>query len=345
MLSREKMTSAAETRDLTRIFTRKRRRHLFKHKQAKENEEEDTGPVTALDRVNLTIKDGELFGLLGPNGAGKTTLIKVLCTLLLPTSGSAYVAGYDVSKDVFAIRKKISMVSGGETSGYGLLTTRENIWMFSQFYGMPSNVSKARIDELMHTFGLWEKRNTKVRTLSTGERQKMNMVRGFVTDPEILFLDEPTLGLDVNASRMIRQYVMDWVRKGDHKTVLLTTHYMAEADMMCDRVAIIDQGRILALDTPSNLKRMIRKESTVQLEVDSLKSTMSLGAIKGVRNFTSRDNIDRGTTSLTLIVDDEGAIADIMSSISAQGSRVRSMRKTEPTLEDVFISMVGKGFE
>ena len=340
------MTYAAETRDLTRIFKRRAKRRVFRRKSAaKSNEEENGGPVTALDNVSMTIKEGELFGLLGPNGAGKTTLIKVLCTLLLPTSGSAYVAGYDVAKDVDEVRRKINMVSGGETSGYGLLTTKENIWMFSQFYGIPSKVAKERIDALMHTFGLVEKRNVKVRTLSTGERQKMNMIRGFVTDPEILFLDEPTLGLDVNASRTIREYVMNWVRKNDHKTVLLTTHYMMEAEMMCDRVAIIDRGRILALDTPANLKKMIHGESTLQLEVDALKSTAPLGAIKGIRNFTSKDDIARGTNNLTLIVQEESAISDILSAISAQGSKIRSMRKSDPTLEDVFIAMVGKGLE
>lgn len=338
------MTYAAETRDLTRIFKRKPKKHLLR-KRAEENEENDKGPVMALDKVNLTISEGELFGLLGPNGAGKTTLIKVLCTLLLPTSGSAYVAGFDVTKDEYQIRKRITMVSGGETTGYGLLTTRENVWMFSQFYGVPSKTAKKQIDHLMKSFGIWEKRNEKVRTLSTGERQKMNMVRGFVTDPEILFLDEPTVGLDVNASRVIREYVMRWVKDNDHKTVLLTTHYMMEADMMCDRVAIIDDGKILALDTPENLKKMIRRESTLQLEVDTLKDTTILGRIRGVRNYSSKDDIARGKTNLKIIVKEESAISDILSTISSQGSKVHSMQKTDPTLEDVFISLVGKGLE
>src|SRR3970040_354872 len=140
-----------------------------------------------LGEVSFALGPGELFGLLGPNGAGKTTLLKILCTLLLPTSGQAFVAGHDITKDVFPIRQRINMVSGGETSGYGLLTARENVWMFSQFYGVPSKAAKERIDELMHVFGLWDKRDAKVRMLSTGQRQKMNMVRGFVTDPDILF--------------------------------------------------------------------------------------------------------------------------------------------------------------
>ena len=159
--------------------------------------------VEAVKGIDLEVRTGETFGFLGPNGAGKSTTIKILCTLLLPTAGQAYVAGYDVTKDVFPIRQRISMVSGGETTGYGLLTTRENIWMFSQFYGVPSKVANDRIDELMDVFGLQDRRDAKVRTLSTGQRQKMNMIRGFVTNPDILFLDEPTVGLDIQTRRQV----------------------------------------------------------------------------------------------------------------------------------------------
>jgi len=337
------MDFAIETRDLVRVF--KPPRKLIKRKNPNGAPASSEGPVTALDRVTTQIQQGELFGLLGPNGAGKTTLIKILCTLLLPTSGQAWVAGHDISKDPFPIRERINMVSGGETSGYGLLTTRENIWMFSQFYGVPSRVAKARIDELFKTFGLWEKRDAKVRTLSSGQRQKMNMVRGFVTDPEILFLDEPTLGLDVNASRVIRDYVEDWVRKQRGKTVLLTTHYMMEADQMCDRIAIIDHGRILACDTPENLKRGIRKDTTFRLEVDSLKSTSMFTGMRGVKNFSAKNDISKNTTSLTFILEDESPVSDILSSIQAQGSKIHYLQKSEPTLEDVFIRMVGRNLE
>ena len=338
------MSYAVETRDLTRIFAGKRR-FLRRKKPAEDEEGAGTGPVTALDGVSLQIKEGELFGLLGPNGAGKTTLLKILCTLLLPTSGQAYVAGHDVAKDVFPIRQRINMVSGGETSGYGLLTARENVWMFSQFYGVPSKVAKERIDELMHVFGLWDKRDAKVRMLSTGQRQKMNMVRGFVTDPDILFLDEPTLGLDVNAARTIRDYVMNWVSEKASKTVLLTTHYMAEADEMCDRIAIIDNGRILACDTPENLKRMIRHDTTFRLEVDTLRETSAFSGLRGVKNFSHKDDLAKGRTNLTFILEDEGPVADILSTITTQGAKVHSLQKSEPTLEDVFISMVGRGLE
>ena len=334
------MEYAVETKALTRVFTP--RRKILRKKTANGSAE---GPVTALDRADLQIRDGELFGLLGPNGAGKTTLIKILCTLLLPTEGQAFVAGFDVTKDPFPIRTRINMVSGGETSGYGLLTTRENIWMFSQFYGVPSKVAKEKIDTLLHTFGLYDKRDVKVRTLSSGQRQKMNMIRGFVTDPSILFLDEPTLGLDVNASRVIRDYVMDWVRKRTGKTVLLTTHYMMEADQMCDRIAIIDHGRILACDTPEALKRRIRKATTFRLEVDTMENTSPFLTIKGVKNLSAKNDIAKNTTNLIFILEDESPVSEILSTVVSHGSKVHHLQKSEPTLEDVFVSMVGRGLE
>src|SRR3989454_4121521 len=336
------MPYAVETRDLTRIFAGKR--HWLR-KPDPDEVERGVGPTTALGGVTMQIPEGELFGLLGPNGAGKTTLIKILCTLLLPTSGEAFVAGHDVTKDVFPIRQRIGMVSGGETTGYGLLTARENVWMFSQFYGVPSGVAKERIDGLMKVFGLWDRRDAKVRTVSSGQRQKMNMVRGFATDPEILFLDEPTLGLDVNASRVIRDYVMGWVRRQKGKTILLTTHYMMEADEMCDRIAIIDHGRILACDTPENLRRGIRKDTTFRLEGDTLKSTSMFTGMRGVKNFSAKNDIANNTTSLTFILEDESPVSDILSSIQSQGSKIHYLQKSEPTLEDVFISMVGRGLE
>ncbi len=226
----------------------------------------DKVQAKALDDISLQVEEGELFGLLGPNGAGKTTLIKILATLLLPSAGSVKVLGHDVVKDYNKIRARINMVSGGEISGYGLLTVRENLWMFSQFYGIPRKVAKQRIDELLERFGLLDKADAKVRTISTGQRQKMNVIRGFVTDPDLIFLDEPTLGLDVNASLVIRDFLRKWVKDTPGKTMLLTTHYMVEADELCDRVAIIDQGRILACDSPSNLKRMLKRATTFDIE-------------------------------------------------------------------------------
>ncbi|OGD48154.1 MAG: ABC transporter [Euryarchaeota archaeon RBG_13_57_23] len=325
------MQSAVEVKGLTRVFEPK------KKKEGKS--------VTALNKVDLRIESGELFGLLGPNGAGKTTLLKILSTLLLPTAGKAFVAGFDVEKDFTEVRKRINMVSGGEISGYGLLTVKENLWMFTQFYGMKSSVAKQRIDELLTQFGLADKKDEKVRTLSTGQRQKMNVIRGFVTDPEIIFLDEPTLGLDVNASRVIRDFIVDWVQAKENRTVLLTTHYMMEADQLCDRIAIIDDGRILACDTPENLKKLVKMNRTLKLDVTSLKDTSKFGSIAGVEQFTFQDDAEKNQTYLKFILTHDSAVTDIISEVQRKGARILSLQKTEPTLEDVFIKMVGKGFE
>ena len=326
------MEPAVETRSLTRVFNPK------KKKEGKS--------VTALNSVSLKVERGELFGLLGPNGAGKTTLLKILSTLLLPTSGKAFVSGFDVEKDFVEVRQRINMVSGGEISGYGLLTVRENLWMFSQFYGIKSAVAHERIDDMLGKFGMLDKRTEKVRTLSTGQRQKMNVIRGFVTDPQILFLDEPTLGLDVNASRIIRDYIVDWVKKkARDKTVLLTTHYMAEADQLCDRIAIIDDGRILACDTPENLKKLVKTSTTLRLDVTGMKDKRVLDTIPGIEKFTSTDDLEKNITSLRFVLSDESAVSDIVSGVIKEGSKILALRKTEPTLEDVFIKLVGKGFE
>jgi len=325
------MELAVETKSLTRVFEPKKKK--------------DGKSVVALDSVDLKIERGELFGLLGPNGAGKTTLLKILSTLLLPTSGKAYVAGFDVENEFHEVRRRINMVSGGEISGYGLLTVKENLWMFSQFYGIKTKIALERIDQLLELFNLAEKKNEKVRTLSTGQRQKMNVIRGFVTDPEIIFLDEPTLGLDVNASKVIRDYIVDWVSDGKSRTVLLTTHYMAEADQLCDRVAIIDNGKILACDTPDNLKRIVKTSTTFALDVTMLENKDALGTIQGVDKFRFSDDAEKGFTRLKFVLTDESAVSDIVSEIVKSGSKILSLKKTEPTLEDVFIKMVGKGLD
>ena len=285
--------------------------------------------MVALDSVDLRVREGELFGLLGPNGAGKTTLIKILATLLLPSSGRVSVLGYDVERDAQKIRPHINMVSGGEVSGYGLLTVQENLWMFSQFYGIPGPEARERIDHLLRTFSLADKANAKVRTISTGERQRMNVVRGFVTNPELIFLDEPTLGLDVTSSRVIREYIRNWVKGGKTKTVLLTTHYMMEADEMCDRVAIIDKGRILACDSPGNLKRRAVGSPSFTIESTAFEDFEAVRSIPGVR--------------LRLLVEEEAVTSDVVSRIVSKGARVVAIAKRETTLEDVFIQLVGRG--
>ncbi len=301
--------------------------------------------LTALENINLKINTGELFGLLGPNGAGKTTLIKILTTLLSPTSGSATVAGIDVEKYPEKVRPMINMVSGGESSGYGLLSVRENLWMFSQFYGIPSKVANARIKKLLEIVGLGEKINTRSSDLSTGLRQKMNIVRGFMTDPTVLFLDEPTLGLDVEASRDVRRFVKRWVDEDPTRTLLLTTHYMVEADELCDRIAIINRGRVLACDTPTALKRALQKNAIFEIEVASDKpiSVDIFKAIRGVKSVTLSQR--NGHSLLEFVLADEGILAETIASLTSENLRIENLQKRMPTLEDVFVQLVGRKME
>ncbi len=297
--------------------------------------------LVALTDVNLKIEQGELFGLLGPNGAGKTTLIKILTTLLAPSSGRARVAGHDVIAAPQFVRPRINMVSGGESSGYGLLTVRENLWMFSQFYGVPSKEAYPRIDGLLKRVGLFDRRHTKSADLSTGLRQKMNIVRGFMTDPQVLFLDEPTLGLDVGASRDVRGLIREWLDEDKSRTLLLTTHYMVEADELCDRVAIINQGRVLACDTPSVLKQRLQKDAIFEIETSPLNglSVAKLESLPGILKFTCQEA--DGSAALNFILKEEAALAVVINALTAANVKIMKLSKHEPTLEDVFVTLVG----
>ncbi|MFM8321372.1 MAG: ATP-binding cassette domain-containing protein [Chloroflexota bacterium] len=340
------MNFAIDTTNLGRIY---------KIRGAKKNgaaPKDAAQELVALQDINLQVNPGELFGLLGPNGAGKTTLIKILTTLLAPSHGAARVAGFDVAGQAAQVRRCINMVSGGESSGYGLLTVRENLWMFAQFYGIPSSLAHKRIDELLQIVGLSDRAHTKSSDLSTGLRQKMNIVRGFMTDPQVLFLDEPTLGLDVGASREVRRFVRRWVDEDRSRTLLLTTHYMVEADELCDRVAIINKGRVLACDTPDNLKRALQREAIFRLEVtggelrDSAAPQPGLerfAALPGVRQFShSRQD---GFAVLEVILAADDALGGLIGGLAAAGLHIQHLQKREPTLEDVFVELVGRRME
>lgn len=311
---------------------------IYKIRGAKKGEAKQR---VALENVNLELPRGEFFGLLGPNGAGKTTLIKILVTLLAPSSGRAFVSGYDVAKEPQKVRPRINMVSGGESSGYGLLTVRENLWMFGQFYGLENKDTWKRVDELIEMVGLKDRANTKTSDLSTGLRQKMNIIRGFLTDPDVIFLDEPTLGLDVGASRDIRAFIQQWMAARPNRTVLLTTHYMAEADELCNRVAIINAGKVLACDAPASLKRGLQREAIFHLDVSPLRNgaMSAFEKLPGVRKalHTPTD----GKSELELILEDDGAIGSVISTLSTHGASVLHLQKREPTLEDVFVDLVG----
>ncbi len=310
-------------------------------------------PVVALDGVDLEVEPGEFFGLLGPNGAGKTTLIKILTTLLLPSEGTARIFGFDVERQTKQIRRIMNMVAGGEQSGYGILTVREQLWMFSQFYGLPTRDGWNRVDELIDAVGLQDQREQRVATLSTGQRQRMNFARGLLNDPWIFFLDEPTLGLDVAAARSVRELVLAWKAAVPGRTVLLTTHYMQEADELCDRIAIVDHGRILALGTPDELKKRVQQESVFRLEVDRLDGgAAALRQLPGVvsAGLAASDDggdtaNDRQTVEINLALVDDAALGGVVGALGGLGAHILALRKSEPSLEDVFVELVGRGFD
>jgi ABC-2 type transport system ATP-binding protein len=330
------MPSAIETVDLIRTYKVRRKR------RPAPGDAPATKELTALAGVSLEVRPGELFGLLGPNGAGKTTLIKILTTLLTPTSGSARVDGLDVVTQATAVRERINMVSGGESSGYGLLTIRENLWLFTQLYGVPWGEAHRRIDAMLQVVGLTDRADTKISQLSTGLRQKMNFCRGFVTDPRILFLDEPTLGLDVTAARTIRAFLRQWLAERPGRTLLLTTHYMMEADELCDRLAIIDKGKVLACDTPAALKRRVQQHSIFEIAVDPGRDGWTrLSQLPGVHSCTATPGPQ--SLSLKVALDEEAVVGTVVQEIVHGGAHIRTLRKVEPTLEDVFIELVGRG--
>ena len=311
------------------------------------------GSVTALHNIDLRIEPGELFGLLGPNGAGKSTLIKILSTLLLPSSGSASIFGLDVVRDTARVRRIMNLVAGGDFSGYGLLTAREQLAMFAQFYGMPYAEGMRRVDAQIEAFGITDIRDRKISALSTGQRQKLNCARSFLNEPWMLFLDEPTIGLDVSAARDVRERVRAFQAEQPGRTVLLTTHYMAEADEMCDRIAIVDHGRILAQGTPTELKRMVQKETLFIVGVDELPAAVSLGTLRelpGVISVVVRDadgadgnGVGSPVTRLAIALREDAALGGVISALAAAGAHLREISKSEPTLEEVFVQLVGRG--
>jgi ABC-2 type transport system ATP-binding protein len=322
-----------------------RTENLYRSYRSTARKDKEAGrDFVALDQVNLEVQPGELFGLLGSNGAGKTTLIKILATLLAPTSGRAFVDGLDVVTDFEAIRPRINMVSGGETSGYGVLTVRETLWLFSQLYGIPNKEARSRIDSLLAVTGLADKADTRISHLSTGLRQKMNICRGFVTDPKILFLDEPTLGLDVTAARLVRQFIREWLGERPERTIVLTTHYLAEAEELCDRIAIIHHGRVLACDTPAALKRGLQRHTIFELSVaktNGANGHSELGQIAGIHSCELRENAD--LVEVRVALEEEMTVGRVVQAVLDGGSQILSLKKVEPSLEDVFVALVGHG--
>jgi ABC-2 type transport system ATP-binding protein len=217
------------------------------------------GKIIAVDNVSLDIQDGEVFGLLGQNGAGKTTIIHMLATLLKPTNGTAEINGYDIVKDSSKVRKNIGIVFQAPSSD-DMLTGFENLKIHSYLYGVPSRLRLGRIEELLKLVGLYERKDDIVKKYSGGMRRRLEIARGLIHKPKVIFLDEPTLGLDPNSRKSMWNYIQKLVKE-EKITIILTTHYMEEADILCDRIGFINKGKIIAIDTPEQLKRRIKNNN------------------------------------------------------------------------------------
>ena len=294
--------------------------------------------VVAVDDVSFEIQEGELFGLLGPNGAGKTTTVKMLTTLLIPTLGSASVKGFDVVKQANEVRKRIGFIFGGERGLYWRLSGIDNLRYFASLYNLDYDVTKKRIPELLELVGLDGRGVEKVEGYSRGMKQRLHVARTLLHDPEILFLDEPTLGLDPVGAREFRQVILNL--QSENKTILLTTHYMFEADALCDRIAIINHGRIIAIDTPGGLKAHVRDLNVVEVETFGIPERY----VEKLRALPFTDSLsveDQGQKQMLLIQTSRGAeaVPDVMSAL--EGLKVGRVIVREPTLEDAYVRLVG----
>ena len=286
------------------------------------------GELKAVDHIDLSIREGEVFGLLGPNGASKTTTLSMLATLLKPTEGTAKVDGHDVLTEAAAVRKSIGIVFQ-EPSSDDILTGRENLYLHALMYGVDRRIREQRFREVLKLVDLEDRADGQVKKYSGGMRRRLELARGLLHKPKILFLDEPTLGLDPQTREHIWQYIRRLVDL-EHATVILTTHYMEEAERLCDRVAIIDDGRIIALDTPERLKHIIGGD-IIRLRIQN----PQLGRIKELGYVVK---IDQAGDLVTLTVKDSGVhLQEILSLVGD----VKSVELRTPTLNDVFLHFTG----
>jgi len=293
--------------------------------------------VVAVKDVSFDVDHGELFGLVGPNGAGKTTTIKILTTMLIPTSGKATVLGFDIQKDVGKIRERIGIVLGGERGLYTRVSAIDNLRYFADLYGVPTSIRDKRTKELLEFMGLWERARDRVETYSKGMKQRLHLARGLINDPELIFMDEPTIGLDPEIARETRKLIKGLVEKG--KTILLTTHYMFEADELCQRVAVIRNGEIVALDTPSELKKYVMDTTVVEVEgfgitenevarFKKIPDVLSVSADLGENKQILKIQTPKGSEIIS-------AVQEIL-----RNSRIYDIKIKEPTLEDAYLRLV-----
>ncbi|MGD8604584.1 MAG: ABC transporter ATP-binding protein [Anaerolineales bacterium] len=299
-----------------------------------------TKEVVAVDDISFDIRQGELFGLLGPNGAGKTTTVKMLTTLLIPTAGHASINGMDVVKQADKIRASIGFIFGGERGLYWRLSGIDNLRYFASLYHVEPRVSEERIPYLLDLVGLSGRGNEKVEGYSRGMKQRLHIARTLLHDPEVLFLDEPTIGLDPVGARELRSVIRNL--QSENKTILLTTHYMFEADALCQRIAVIDKGRIIALDTPTGLKQVVADLSVVEIEVFGMPPEM-LTKVEGLPLVETVSVENRDQRQVLLVQSPQGSeiVPQLMTALN--GARLGKVIVREPTLEDAYVRLVSTG--
>jgi len=294
--------------------------------------------VEAVRGISFAVEQGELFGLLGPNGAGKTTTIKMLITLLLPTSGEARVLGHDVVADAREVRKRIGYVFGGDRGLYERLSALDNLRYFAELYGVSGKAQRSRIDEVLELVGLKGREQERVAGFSRGMRQRLHIARGILHDPEVVFLDEPTIGVDPVGARELRTMISGLIAAG--KTVLLTTHYMFEADALCDRIAVIAKGQIVGEGTPEALKAGVAEGRVTEIEVFGVGEAV-VERLRGLAGVTAVAVEDRDQKQL-LVVQTTGE-RELTAPLLAEldGIKVGRVTSREPTLEDAYVALVG----
>jgi ABC-type multidrug transport system ATPase subunit len=318
---------AVEARDLRKVFTA---RNGFWGLSKKS--------TLAVDEISFCIGRGELFGLLGPNGAGKTTTVKMLSTLLLPTTGTVSILGFDAVRQTQEVRKRIGFTFGGAHGLYTRLNAVDNLRYFAELYDLEPAVTRKRIPELLDLVGLAGRGEDRVETFSSGMQQRLHLARVLLHDPELIFLDEPTVGIDPVGARELRRTVKSLVACG--KTILLTTHYMAEAEELCDRIAIIQHGRLVAMDTPSMLKQRIRGEAMVEVRVREENLAILMDSFRALDGRASINILDehpfKKVTVRTLVPGDVmQLLSPYMNPDFILGLEVRSQ-----TLEDVYVAII-----
>jgi ABC-2 type transport system ATP-binding protein len=293
--------------------------------------------VAAVSDVSFDVEAGELFGLLGPNGAGKTTTIKMLITLLLPTSGRASVLGYDVVTDAQRVRERIGYVFGGDRGLYERVSALDNLRYFAELYGVDPRDQKRRIGWLLDLVGLTGRERERVEGYSRGMRQRLHIARGLLHDPPVVFLDEPTIGVDPVGARELRATIASLTEQG--KTVLLTTHYMFEADSLCDRIAVISQGRIVASGSPTDLKSAIADRTVIEIEAYGADES-ALERLRNVPAVTGVSVEERGQAQVLLVRSAEGAGLTQKLVEELRDIQVGRVVAREPTLEDAYVALV-----